>query len=633
LIKQHVDKKILNQWFKLTEKREIDLLPLLTSLENEGSIGLIKENNRVKSVIIFDVLTEVLNNTFTLIETNSKHPFPSETSLGITVPVQKVVIVDVKKDFINFLVNINSIEENFIKITFPDNIAPLFLTKELFRDNLLTHTVAKLSNYLHMRMNTGYMYSRLSSILRGSEIALNELLNTILTNPQSALTTLAKPNDFTYRFWAHFANLVLEDFKGKKDLLLEEHGYCQSAFLIGFYNVFQKGVIQKENKKKNDLKQLENFFKKPPYIYSLQDLNSLTDNKGIPYVKKYSQQFILDFLKEKAEEKGDKQLPFIIGLKSGTNKNYFIQRDYIIPFFLQKLTQCSKRIRQEILEDWKNNLKNNTKTLSMLDDSNFLNEIEEKLASDDPLLMSLLNPNLLFVAKETTEVPEEYASHINQCFDSAYKLRPVPGLLNLEREKLYKEVKSTVPFWYTIPLLNQFYFFFKRLFSFLDKAQTIPSVSGKNANKHLKESGIHQTDSITGSRNEKGDSESRSPLDQRGRTANQLIAYKKAMNSLKKYFLKDTFSLEEKLADLAEKWNPLYDPFAKQNLVEDVNSLIRDFIRSFKKRFKVAPPDSERIKSLARELTQNKALAKIKRKEYLTLYIELALIKYLEKNI
>ena len=89
--------------------------------------------------------------------------------------------------------------------------------------------------------------------------------------------------------------------------------------------------------------------------------------------------------------------------------------------------------------------------------------------------------------------------------------------------------------------------------------------------------------------------------------------------------------METSLKILAGKWNPLIDPQSKADLVEDVNSLTRDFLRRLRKGFHVKPPDAARIRNLAKELSDNKALQKINRKEYLVRYIEIYMIKCLQQ--
>jgi hypothetical protein len=92
-------------------------------------------------------------------------------------------------------------------------------------------------------------------------------------------------------------------------------------------------------------------------------------------------------------------------------------------------------------------------------------------------------------------------------------------------------------------------------------------------------------------------------------------------------------TIDGSLSELAEKWNPLYDPQKKKELVEDVNALVRDFIRPVKRALVGKPPDAQRIVALAEKLCEAKSLAGIKKKDYLMRYLELYIIKCLETGL
>ena len=74
----------------------------------------------------------------------------------------------------------------------------------------------------------------------------------------------------------------------------------------------------------------------------------------------------------------------------------------------------------------------------------------------------------------------------------------------------------------------------------------------------------------------------------------------------------------------------MYDSRAKKNLVEDVNALVRDFLRPVRRTFLVQPPDVKRIHALAEQLSTSKSLAKIKKRDVLKTYIELYMVRSLE---
>jgi hypothetical protein len=109
------------------------------------------------------------------------------------------------------------------------------------------------------------------------------------------------------------------------------------------------------------------------------------------------------------------------------------------------------------------------------------------------------------------------------------------------------------------------------------------------------------------------------------------VAFRKAIHAMQRDYVGENASVEKTLDQLAEEWNPLLDPTAKANLIEDVNSLVRDFLRRMKVGFRYVPPDRQRIRSLAEQLAQNQAFDQIKRKDALKRYLELYMLKLLGK--
>ncbi|MGA2765378.1 MAG: hypothetical protein ABSG17_18680 [Spirochaetia bacterium] len=115
-----------------------------------------------------------------------------------------------------------------------------------------------------------------------------------------------------------------------------------------------------------------------------------------------------------------------------------------------------------------------------------------------------------------------------------------------------------------------------------------------------------------------------------GRDKEDLLRYRKSVQLLISQYVPKGKSLDSILEDLAEKWNPLFDTQQKRDLVEDVNALVRDYIRPIKRNFFVKPPDTDRIHALAEQLSASKSLSKIKKKEALVRYFELYMVTCLD---
>jgi hypothetical protein len=107
--------------------------------------------------------------------------------------------------------------------------------------------------------------------------------------------------------------------------------------------------------------------------------------------------------------------------------------------------------------------------------------------------------------------------------------------------------------------------------------------------------------------------------------------FRRAVRELQRQYVGAKGDVDKQLAELIEEWNPLLDEQAKKNLVEDVNSLVRDFLRRMKIGFRLVPPDRSRIQNLADQLSRNSAFDQIRRKEALKRYLELYMLKVLGK--
>ncbi|MGO9410284.1 MAG: hypothetical protein ACLQCB_05970 [Spirochaetia bacterium] len=75
----------------------------------------------------------------------------------------------------------------------------------------------------------------------------------------------------------------------------------------------------------------------------------------------------------------------------------------------------------------------------------------------------------------------------------------------------------------------------------------------------------------------------------------------------------------------------LFDTQGKHNLVEDVNALVRDYMRPLRHSFQMKPPDMNRLHALAEQLSASKGLMRITKKSPLIRYLEMFMLKSLDQ--
>jgi hypothetical protein len=292
---------------------------------------------------------------------------------------------------------------------------------------------------------------------------------------------------------------------------------------------------------------------------------------------------------------------------------------------LKKVEDTSTEYRKHYIDLWERQLREYDKTDIMKDDDHFSGDIGSKLKEDDPLLYGLLNYELLYLCKGESNLKTEIIREIERILDNPRKrLIPMPELFRLSRRELLNRARSTLPFWQSISFFYGLMGVLKRIFGGGRKKKKSSAKKGELAGSASKVLGDRDERTTAMTFGEGADTKI-GGMSAKARQA----SLQKTIARLKVEIVGTDQSIEQKMEELIERWNPLFDPVAKENLVEDVNSMIRDFVRKLRRGFLVKHPDAPRIRNLAESLSENQAFAQIKRKDYLKRYIEAYMLKIL----
>ena len=107
---------------------------------------------------------------------------------------------------------------------------------------------------------------------------------------------------------------------------------------------------------------------------------------------------------------------------------------------------------------------------------------------------------------------------------------------------------------------------------------------------------------------------------------------KKAIEQVEKQLVPDGSSLEQELSNTELQWNKQITKQSREQLTEDVNSLIKDYIRSTARTLKSSKFNIQRIENLANTLVKTPSLQNIREQNHLTKYVQLYILK-LVKNM
>ncbi len=613
----------------------------LLSLEKEGRCSLDYRSGRIAEVDYLEFYPLVVNAAYAKVKAETHLSFPSEETIPVSIPEERITAVSVKEQFVDWLSRTDEKPPKLLRLVFPEGIRSIVTTSELLARFLPELAVQKMRNYLRIEKNAGYMRSRLLGVFRNRDMALKEFLDKIQTNPKEALDTVLNPNDFTFHVWTTMCSVVVKEFSKKKDKLQEDYDYEHAAYLLGYYNVYHKAIVQRKRETETALRGIDNNLKKSPYVFTTSDIFAFTDAKGIPLAKHCSVEEMNAHLRKRITPREDEALPEVIRFKGSDDKEYHIRKESVLRYLIEALYEVSREFQDHYVGSFNKALQNDEKPKTMLEDQAFADDVDRRLKAEEPIVSGLLRYDLLSVSVREQKPLKAAADEIGRILDPKNRtVRPAYEVLKLDRQELYRQAKVLLPFWQAFPVIRGLVKFFvalmvgepkskkKRKRKQPERATAGPAtasagVAPSTAPDDTLDEGTMQFGARPGAPVSASSPQTRKA---------QAVAFREAVGKLQEEYVEPGKTAKATLEELAEKWNPLLDPVARQNLVEDVNSLVRDFLRRMKVGFRLVPPDRARIKELSGKLAQNNAFGEVRQKEPLRRYLELYMLTLLSKQ-
>lgn len=590
-----------------------------------------------------------LRNVYSLLEEHPSTPFPNEDNIDFELPTEVIHPVGVTEEFTKWIEPEDEIAEQIVRLQFPAPLTSILVVSDMIPEKLLHVSIQKIRLHLRSEKNAGYMHHKLLSHFPNREVAVRDSLNQLLTTPRDAVTTVVRPTDFTYNFWTQVTNSYIKDLKtdghSSSDI---ELGVGQSAYLIAYYNTHFRGADQKRREKEAAEKLLESAIASRDEPFTFADIAATPDEHGNPVSKRISNEVIASHIERKLEPVGDTQLPEVLLIRAADGHEYYVTRAHALSYMLAMRQELADALREHYLKLWSAALREDRPRASMKSDEAFDRHIGKEVAKRRPVFHGMLNYELISLLENQAPPEPSLRGDLRLLTDSSQKsLRRLSEMFELDRKKLYKDAELRLPFYLATPVFRAIFRFFRRLAGGQKGGKVLDDVSehpGQSATrKFLRKPGAsdaslpaeeeeHEGPEILPSESAGGAGSAAKGAASKDRKGPSRTEYRKKVEEVSKEFIPPGTNLEEAMSDLVEKWNPLLDPEAKRNLVEDVNSLVRDFLRRMRAGFRIAPPGPERIRKMADELSQKDSFSDIRRKDALKRYIELYMLKLLGKR-
>ena len=569
-----------------------------------------KSGNEIIFVIPF--IVDKLAAKYKEIANNTTIPFPLTTDLSKRIP-QEVIQKQAVAEFLTPLFEGKTTydEETLFGLVMPREMPVILFPSSISVNLLLDISMNKIRQMLHKDEYHDYFLKKLKISNPGKEISVKNFFTQFVTKPVDALETLKTSGDAFY-FWSQLCFFIRQDYEKVKDYTAEDVAILQSVIITEIAISFFKNKSQQTAQRQAAFKTLENHLSKPPYYFDYTTILKFTDSKGVPLIGQYSEEDLNAFLKEKTTKSESNELPQLLTFKAYTSEQrFYIEKTKVLQLVVRLCSDARETLKDKITKEWYEIYQEFDTVPEMSNQNAFELKLEQEVKTITPILYALLNSNFLSLVHYEARVAHDPAAERVALFSNG-KLLPYSELLMLSRHEIATDARILLPFWYTTPILSWIVSLFMR-----------PSKQDKMK---------RQAERKKAARAQKDIDMEKQTFKSPAKTGDRKKDLVNAAKALEDKIIPQGSTLDRELHSYEHQWNMLINKKLAADLTEDVNSLIRDYMRKTLRSIQGSSFTDERVRGLAETLAKTPSLQKIKDQEELTMYIQLYIIK-LVKNL
>ncbi len=580
----------------------------LLKLTDSNQVFIISPTSESKTIVVISFLVDKYAARYKEMEASGgSAPFPVVRDLPQKIPGDKILVFHSCTDLLVSLFDNQELSDRTLYgVTFPNELPTILFPSSVPVSLLLTLALKKIRLMLNKEEFHDYFLKKLKISNPGRELSVENSFKQFIDSPENSLEAMKTANDSFY-FWSQLCFYIRQDYEKVTDYTSEDIAILQSVHIIEVASNYYRNKSQQEYQRSVALKNLSQLLTKPPYYFTYTDITRFTDSRGIPLLGQYTQDDLNEYLEEITTNAKDGELPEVLTFKVEPEQRFYISKKRVVSLVLRLCSDAHDTIRHDVTQEWFQALKNFDTLPEMTDQQAFEKRLGEILKATSPILYALLGASFLsIVNNETQESDIPGAARLNLFHHG--ELLPYSDLLMLSRQELLTDARILLPFWYTIPIFS----FILGLFLRRSKK------SNKKENKEKKSAPPYQQ------------ADDLMPVVD-NKTARRLD-FKRAATTLEKQLIPPNSSLDRELAAYLSQWNKLINRDIRDNLTEDVNSFIRDYMRRVLRTLPASHFTRERVHELAETLVKTPGMQRIRDHDQLCMYVELYIIK-LVKNL
>lgn len=534
------------------------------------------------------------------IESASGVPFPNELSLGMNLPPGFARIANLLTDMGIFFgtpdrpVDDAPAPGDIISLHFPQNFGTAILPAAMIPKRLMEISLLKVRHYLNTRNNKDYALNKLLGQMQGKEKILREIVDRIMLRPLDCLSEMERSADFPYLFWTYFCPIVKNDIHKKNEILAEDQAAMQAVFIIEVCCSFYRTQAAKKRESDAAFLTLEVLMDRPPWHYSLDDIAGFANDRGVPLLDIYSKKDLEQYIKNAVGESKEGALPAWLVVQGEKGVSWFVKKERYLNICSRMMGITQPALKTAIVKRWSKLIQNYSKEPSMESDEEFEKLLERFTKNNNPILYAILeDPKLNWACNEIEKTQGENPQAA-RIFKNG-ELLPYSAIFLLRRKELLSSIKLKLPFWHSIPILSGIIAFFKKLF-----------------------------------RKNKASQPDKDTDDEFAAVVHEPSDLRQCIHQIETALLPMGKNIDAYLLELEDKWIRLIDKKARENLIIDLQSLLKDTLRNALKVYKLKKISRDGLREMSSLLVQrHSAFHKVRDKDALLLYMDLFMLKLL----
>jgi hypothetical protein len=469
----------------------------------------------------------------------------------------------------------------------------ILLLDAMMPSGLLEAALLKVRFYLSIAGNKDFIQQKLTVSFHGKGDYPRDILANLVLDPKMLINEFEEGGEGSYMLWMYFCKLVRNDLCNRASSLSNDRIILQAVAIIDRLNFYFNCKMKKRKEQETAFAALNEHLLRSPYIYTMDQIIKFKGSDGQPLLSHYTNEDLDGYLADNTKADADKIAPLIIVMDK--KEQLFIAKTKFPLVCLRLVLDAPPLLREAILKRWNKVLMSYQTEPAMTSDREFLNLLTEYLKNLSPLLAALLEYrklSLLFIEMKSDQ--EGYAEFVKFFNKDTGKLLSLDTLLLLKRRPLLADARAALPFWYSIPFIVKIMSFFHP--SSKQKPTEIQASRGGSGSNVVKE---------------------------------KPITFQMVCQQLEAKMVPQGQSLDSYLSKLCDRWARLLKDHDRKNLIEDVNSLVRDRVRRSARLLKPAQVTEEYLSRVAIELIQGFPALQHLQENSLELYVKLYVIKLL----